>query len=38
MGGVGGKAAWSWIFILEGLLTLTVGSFSYWVINDYPAT
>jgi MFS family permease len=38
MGGVGGKAAWSWIFILEGLLTLTVGSFSYWVINDYPST
>jgi len=38
MGGVGGKAAWSWIFILEGLLTLIVGSFSYWAINDYPST
>jgi hypothetical protein len=36
--GIGGKAGWSWIFILEGLLTLFVGSFSYWIINDYPAT
>jgi MFS family permease len=36
--GVGGKAGWSWIFILEGLLTLCVGSFSYWAVNDYPST
>lgn len=38
MNGVGGKAGWAWIFILEGLLTLFVGAFSYWAINDYPAT
>jgi MFS family permease len=38
MDGVGGKAGWSWIFILEGILTLCIGSFSYWAINDYPAT
>ena len=38
MDGVGGKAAWSWIFILEGLLTVLVASFGYWVIQDYPAT
>ena len=38
MAGDGGKAGWSWIFILEGILTLCVGSFSYWFINDYPAT
>ena len=38
MAGVGDKAAWSWIFILEGLLTLIVGSFSFWAINDYPST
>src|SRR5436305_549667 len=38
MDGVGGKAAWSWIFILEGLLTLFIGAFSYGAVHDYPAT
>jgi len=38
MKGVGGYAGWRWIFILEGLLTLVVGSVSYWAIKDYPAT
>lgn len=37
MDGVAGKAGWSWIFILEGLLTVVVGAASYWAINDYPA-
>ena len=37
MDGVGGKAGWSWIFILEGLPNLFVGSSSYWVVNDYPS-
>lgn len=38
MDGVGGKAGWAWIFILEGLLTLVVGSFSFLAVKDYPAT
>lgn len=38
MKGVGGYPGWRWIFILEGLLTLVVGSFAFWVINDYPST
>jgi len=38
MEGIGGKAGWSWIFILEGAMTLVVASFSYWVVNDYPET
>ncbi|RPA85958.1 MFS general substrate transporter [Ascobolus immersus RN42] len=38
MDGVGGKPGWAWIFILEGLLTIVVAFFAYWVINDYPAT
>jgi sugar phosphate permease len=38
MDGVGGKAGWSWIFILEGLLTLGVAGVAYWAINDYPRT
>jgi MFS family permease len=38
MAGVGGKSGWAWIFILEGLLTLCVGSISFLVINDCPST
>jgi sugar phosphate permease len=38
MSGVGGKAAWAWIFILEGLLSIIVSMAAYWCIYDYPAT
>ncbi|KAJ8117011.1 hypothetical protein OPT61_g1696 [Boeremia exigua] len=38
MSGVGGKSAWSWIFILEGLLSILVSMVAYWCIHDYPAT
>jgi sugar phosphate permease len=38
MAGVGGRGGWSWIFILEGLLTLVVAFIAYWAINDYPRT
>ncbi|EPE25319.1 MFS general substrate transporter [Glarea lozoyensis ATCC 20868] len=37
MNGVGGKAAWAWIFILEGLLSILVSMAAYWAINDYPS-
>lgn len=38
MSGVAGRGGWSWIFILEGLLTLVVALVAYWAINDYPRT
>ncbi|KAM7205404.1 high-affinity nicotinic acid transporter [Naviculisporaceae sp. PSN 640] len=38
MSGVGGLSAWSWIFILEGLLSIVVSFGAYWAIYDYPAT
>ena len=38
MHGVGGKAAWAWIFILEGLASIVVAIAAYWCIYDYPAT
>ncbi|KUI71877.1 hypothetical protein VM1G_07478 [Cytospora mali] len=38
MSGVGGLGAWSWIFILEGLLSIVVSFSAYWAINDYPDT
>ncbi|KAF8315935.1 MFS general substrate transporter [Clavulina sp. PMI_390] len=34
--GVGGKPAWAWIFIIEGLITVVVGAASYWAIQDFP--
>jgi MFS family permease len=37
MNGIGGKAGWSWIFIIEGLLSFCVGNVCYWAICDYPA-
>ncbi|KAL8397215.1 hypothetical protein RB594_004073 [Gaeumannomyces avenae] len=37
MSGVGGLAAWSWIFILEGLLSILVSFTAPWAIHDYPS-
>lgn len=36
MDGIGGKAGWAWIFILEGLLTILVGIASFWLVFDFP--
>ena len=36
MDGVGGKPAWAWIFILEGLTTFVAGFLSFWIIQDFP--
>ncbi|KAF9446901.1 MFS general substrate transporter [Macrolepiota fuliginosa MF-IS2] len=38
MDGIGGKPAWAWIFIIEGLATVVVGFFSFYVIQDFPDT
>ncbi|KAJ8079565.1 hypothetical protein PM082_011152 [Marasmius tenuissimus] len=38
MEGVGGKPAWAWIFILEGLATVIAGIASFWIIQDFPDT
>ncbi|KAI0730769.1 MFS general substrate transporter [Earliella scabrosa] len=38
MEGIGGKPAWAWIFILEGLLTVVAGVMSFWIIQDFPDT
>lgn len=38
MEGVGGYRGWRWIFILEGLLTVTVSVIAYFWVYDYPAT
>ncbi|KAF9479974.1 MFS general substrate transporter [Pholiota conissans] len=36
MHGVGGKPAWSWIFILEGLFTICFGVSSFWFVPQTP--
>lgn len=38
MDGIGGKAGWSWIFILEGLATIIVGFISLYMVFDFPDT
>lgn len=36
MAGVGHKAGWAWIFILEGLATVVIGVVSIWMVHDFP--
>ncbi|KAF8507966.1 MFS general substrate transporter [Hysterangium stoloniferum] len=36
MEGIGGKPAWAWIFIIEGLATVLAGLCSFWIIQDFP--
>ena len=36
MDGIGGKAGWAWIFILEGLATMVIGGLSFWMVHDFP--
>lgn len=36
MKGVGGKPGWSWIFIMEGIITFLIGCASFWMIHDWP--
>ncbi|TID19546.1 putative high-affinity nicotinic acid transporter protein [Venturia nashicola] len=38
MKGLGGKSGWSWIFIVEGLLTLAVALGAFYFMQDYPDT
>ncbi|CEL56158.1 putative transporter C1002,16c OS=Schizosaccharomyces pombe (strain 972 / ATCC 24843) GN=SPAC1002.16c PE=3 SV=1 [Rhizoctonia solani AG-1 IB] len=38
MRGVGGLEGWSWIFILEGLLTIIIAAAAYFFIPDDPST
>lgn len=38
MNGVGGLAGWSWIFILEGILTIIVATLASCYMQDFPET
>src|SRR6201999_2120996 len=36
MDGVAGYSSWRWIFILEGLASIVVGVFAFWLVPDWP--
>lgn len=36
MDGLQGLAGWSWIFIIEGLLTIIIGLISFFMVHDFP--
>jgi len=38
MDGIAGKTGWQWIFMLEGLLPVTVSFFLYFILPDSPET
>ncbi|KAH7012548.1 major facilitator superfamily domain-containing protein [Microdochium trichocladiopsis] len=38
MNGVGGLAAWRWLFIIEGHATVVLGVVCFFVLPDYPGT
>lgn len=36
MQGIGGRAGWAWIFILEGLFTVVFGLLSFFILPKSP--
>jgi MFS family permease len=38
MDGIGGRAGWQWIFILEGLVPISVSFVLYFILPDSPET
>ncbi|KAK5070538.1 hypothetical protein LTR64_000209 [Lithohypha guttulata] len=38
MDGIGGRNGWAWIFIIEGLATMFVGCFCWWMTFNWPDT
>ena len=36
MRGVGGRAGWRWMFLLEGIFTLLIGIASFWMMPSSP--
>lgn len=37
MNGIGGRPGWSWIFIIEGGITVLVALASFFIVQDFPS-
>ncbi len=37
MNGIGGQEGWRWIFYIEGIATVIVGTIAFFLINDFPS-
>lgn len=37
MGGVAGLANWQWLFLIEGLPSIAMGTLTFWLVVDSPA-
>ncbi|KAJ4153751.1 hypothetical protein LMH87_010225 [Akanthomyces muscarius] len=38
MNGLGGRPGWSWIFIIEGGITVLIALASFWMVDDFPSS
>jgi MFS family permease len=38
MNGLRGMLAWKWLFIIEGVATIAIASFGYFILPDFPRT
>ncbi|KAF9430264.1 hypothetical protein BGZ76_000901 [Entomortierella beljakovae] len=38
MRGVAGRAGWAWLFLFEGLATIVIGLFSFFILPEGPTT
>ncbi|KIK65407.1 hypothetical protein GYMLUDRAFT_38859 [Collybiopsis luxurians FD-317 M1] len=38
LNGISGKSGWRWLFIIDGVITLPIAFYGFWLFPDVPAT
>ncbi|KAJ3776541.1 major facilitator superfamily domain-containing protein [Lentinula raphanica] len=38
LNGVSGRSGWRWLFIIDGVITLPIAFYGFWIFPDVPAT